>query len=118
MTRGSILEYKEAVRGRYRKANKREKGEILDEFVKVTGYHRKAAIRLLNRDSQIKREERRGRQRRYGDEEVNALRRVWEASDRLCSKRLKPFIGEMVGVMRRHGELDISTEMEANLCAG
>ena len=116
MTRGSILEYKEAVRGRYRKAKKREKGKILDEFIRITGYHRKAAIRLLNRDSQIKRCKRRGRQRRYGDEEVKALRKVWEASDRLCSKRLKPFIGEMVRVMRRYGELDINAEMEANLC--
>jgi len=47
---------------------------------------------------------------------VNALRKVREASDRLCSKRLKPFIGEIVMVMRRHGELDISAKLEANLC--
>jgi len=116
MTRGSILEYKEAVRVRYHKARKREKGKILDEFVEVTGYHRKATIRLLNRDSQIRRGKRRGRQRCYGDEEVNALRKVWEASDRLCSKRLRPFIGEMVRKMRQHGELDVTAEMETNLC--
>ena len=50
MTRGSILEYAEAVRWRYLKARKKEKGRILDEFTQVTGYHRKAAIRLLHRD--------------------------------------------------------------------
>jgi len=116
MTRGSILEYKEAVRSRYRKAKKKEKGKILDEFVEVTGYHRKAAIRLLNRDGQGKGRKRRGRRRYYGDEVVDGLREVWEASDRLCSKRLRPFMGEMVGVMRRHGELDVSAEIEAKLC--
>ena len=49
MTRSSIREYTEAVRGRYLRALKMEKGKILDEFTKVIGCHRKAAIRLLHR---------------------------------------------------------------------
>jgi len=49
MTRGSILEYLQAVRGRYLKAIKADKKKVLDEFVRVTGYHRKSAIRALNR---------------------------------------------------------------------
>jgi len=49
MTRGSIREYTEAVRGRYLGAGKKEKGRMLDEFTQVTGYHRKAAVRLLRR---------------------------------------------------------------------
>ncbi len=44
MTRGSVLEYARAVRNRYLAAERMEKGRILDEFVKVTDYHRKAAI--------------------------------------------------------------------------
>ena len=47
MTRGSMREYLDAVRGRYLKATRPEKGRILDEFTRVTGRHRKAAIRLL-----------------------------------------------------------------------
>jgi hypothetical protein len=47
---------------------------------------------------------------------VQALRQVWEASDRLCSKRLKPFLGELVKVMRRHGELAVNARVEAELC--
>ena len=35
----------EAVAARYRAAGRTEKKEILDEFVKVTGFHRKHAIR-------------------------------------------------------------------------
>jgi len=116
MTRGSIQEYTEAVRWRYLNARKEEKGRILDEFIQVTGYHRKAAIRLLHRKGLQKCEQRRGRRRRYGYEVVDALRKVWEASDRLCSKRLKPFIGELVKAMRQHGELAVNASLEAALC--
>ena len=55
MTRGSILEYLLAVRVRYRKATKADKKKVLDEFVRVTGYHRKSAIRALNRSAHVKR---------------------------------------------------------------
>ncbi len=115
MTRGSIREYIEAVRERYLRANKRDKGLILDEFIRVTGYHRKAAIRLLHRDSLTQRKKRRGRKRHYGDETINALRLLWEASDHLCSKRLKPFIGELIRVLRQHGELAVNADVEAEL---
>ena len=47
MSLGSKKELTEAIRNRYLKANKAEKGRILDEFVAATGYHRKYAIRLL-----------------------------------------------------------------------
>jgi len=116
MTRGSILEYTGAVRWRYLKARKKDKGKILDEFIQVTGYHRKAAIRLLNREVSQKREKQRGRRQRYRYEVTEALRKVWEASDRLCSKRLKPFVGEMVMVMRQHGELAVNASLETELC--
>ena len=116
MTRGSIQEYTKAVQLRYLNAKKEGKGKILDEFIQVTGYHRKAAIRLLHRKGSQKRQQRRGRRRRYGYEAVDALRKLWEASDRLCSKRLKPFIGELVRVLRQHGELAINANLEAELC--
>ena len=37
----------QALRQRYRSAAYGDKGRILDEFVAVSGYHRKHAIRLL-----------------------------------------------------------------------
>ena len=46
MTRSSVRGYTETVRGRYFLALKKEKGRILDEFTRVIGYHRKAAIRF------------------------------------------------------------------------
>ena len=89
---------------------------MLDEFTKVTGLHRKAAIRLLNRPSQPGAGKRRGRPRKYGTVAAEALRVVWEASDRLCSKRLQPFLPEMIKVLRQHGEQQIDTSTEARLC--
>jgi hypothetical protein len=45
-----------------------------------------------------------------------AVRKAWEASDRLCAQRLKPLVGEMVSAMRRHGELAVDAQIEAELC--
>ncbi len=116
MTPGGRREYTEAVRGRYLRAGKKEKGRILDEFTQVTGYHRKAAIRRLRRGSQPQPGKRRGRPRRYGPQVAEALKVAWEATDRLCSRRLHPFLPELVRVLRRHGDRTMTAEVEAQLC--
>ncbi len=115
MTRRSIMEYARALRSRYFGASRAEKGKMLDEFTQVTGLHRKATIRLLHRVGQSRADKRRGRPRRYGTGEAEALRVVWEASDRLCSKRLQPFLPEMIRVLRQHGEQIIDAATEGQL---
>ena len=116
MTRGGIREYTEAVRERYLHGSKKEKGKILDEFTNVTGRHRKAAIRLLRRRNQSRANRSRGRPRQYSAAVAGAVRVAWEATDRLCSKRLHPFLPEFVRVLRRHGEGGMTAEIEAQLC--
>jgi len=116
MTRGSIEEYTELMRRRYVGASKKVKGRLLDEYTEVTGYHRKSAIRILCRGSRPKGSKCRGRPRRYGPLVAEALKVVWEASDRLCSRRLHPFLPELVKILRRHGEQVPSAEIEAELC--
>jgi hypothetical protein len=111
MTRGSIEELAAAVRERYRKASKEEKGVMLREFCENTGYHRKSAIRLLGRKDRPG-VERRGRRRQYGAEVGRALQQVWEASGRICSKRLEPFMEELVDVLERHEELVLTPELK------
>jgi hypothetical protein len=88
---------------------------MLDEFTQVTGLHRKAAIRLLRRGKPGGVTRRRGRPSIYRDL-VPPLKAIWEASDRLCSKRLQPFLPEMLRVLRRHGEQHIEAAQEAWLC--
>ncbi len=116
MTKSSIREYVEAVRERYLLASKAEKRKILDEFTKVTGRHRKSAIRLIRRSARAQAGKKTGRPRQYKGAVVEALRLTWEATDRLCSKRLQPFLPELVQVLRAHGEGMISAEVEAQLC--
>lgn len=114
MTRGSVIEYAAVVRLRYAKAGKTEKGKILDEFTQVTGYHRKAAIRMLIGGPKRPAGQR-GRPSRYVAV-VQPLKAIWEASDRLCSKRLQPFMPEMIRVLREHGEQHFGADIEAELC--
>ena len=116
MTRRSILEYAQALRSRYFGASREEKGKMLDEFTQVTGLHRKAVIRLLHRLRHPGAGKRRGRPRKYGTGVAEMLRVVWEASDRLCSKRLQPFLPEMVKVLRQHGEQRFDAATEVQLC--
>lgn len=113
MTRRSIVEYAEALRPRYEKGTKEQKGRMLDEFTQVSGLHRKAAIRLLLKPARVCR--RRGRRREYTDV-VEPLRAIWEASDRLCSKLLRPLLPEMIMVSRCHRELDVESTTEHKLC--
>jgi hypothetical protein len=116
VTRRSTMEYAEAVRSRYLKASKKVKTKILDEFVAATGRHRKAAIRLLNRQSTPAERKKAGRPRLYGLEAMAVLKVVWEASDYLCSRRLRPFLPELVRVLKEKGELDVTAQTEAQLC--
>lgn len=114
MTRQGVVEYAEAVRERYRVAERKEKRRILDEFSETTGMHRKAAIRLLNRES-VPSVSRRGRPRRYGPEVAEALVKVWEVGDRMCSKLLVAVMPDLVEALERHGELELETDIRAQL---
>lgn len=85
--------YLEAIRKRYRQAPKSGKAKILDEFCAVCGYHRKYAIRLLGRSPGQAGNRRPGRKPRYSHPQLlEALRRIWLATDQMCSKKLKAAI--------------------------
>ncbi len=77
---------------RYRAGSRDAKCRILDEFVAITGYHRKHAIRLLRLRSVAEVSTARARPRHYGDAVAEALVVLWEASARVCGKRLKAII--------------------------
>ena len=111
MTRGGVKEYLEAIRERYQRAKRKEKSRILDEAVQDTGHHRKALVRALRSRPAQGAGKKAGRPKQYGQEAVAALKAVWEASDRVCGKRLKPFLPELVGVLERHGELVLEAEV-------
>ncbi len=74
---------------------------ILEEFVALTGYHRKSAVRLLRRGHRLPNLDRRGQPRQYTPDVKAALLAVWEACRRISPKRLGPFLPEIVTVLRR-----------------
>lgn len=113
MTRGGVQEYAEALRERYSSATKAEKGAILDEFCRTTGYHRKAAVRLLR--GSRPRSSGPPRARRYGPEVRVALEQVRAAAGDICAKRLVPFLPELVPQLERHGELRLDAATRARL---
>jgi len=112
MTRASIGELVESWRSRYLGASRKEKTVILSEFVALTDYHRKSAIRLLRNGRRPKAMDRRGRPRAYTPQVKAALLQVWEVCDYICSKRLAPFLPEMVAVLKREGEFKLPLETE------
>jgi hypothetical protein len=113
VTRRELIE---AVGQRYRAASHRDKPAILDEFVNVTGYHRKHAIRLLRKPPRSKGAKREP-QRIYDEAVREALILVWEAADRICGKRLKPLLPVLLEAMERHGHLQLDTEIRTRLLA-
>ena len=86
------------IRDRYRASSKREKSRILDEFIAVTGHHRKHGIRLLGQsgdDGEQRPAVKKGR-RIYDEAVRQALIVIWEAADRICGKRLSAALPHLV----------------------
>lgn len=104
------------LRTRYRGADKHEKKCILDEFTKVTKYGRKHAIYLLNQD-ESRTQARRGvgRKRKYDDGVKQALLYLWRIANEICSKRLIPFLPDLVEVLERTGQIELKPDVRAKL---
>jgi hypothetical protein len=96
----------EALQVRYVSAEFGERIRTLDEFVALTGYHRKHAIRLI-REEVTKTSAARARNRLYDEAVRQAITMLWEAADRVCGKRLKALIPLLVDAMERHGLFDL-----------
>ncbi len=116
---------------RYRKARKKEKKQILDEFVQITGYTRWYASHVLrNWGRRLVTRGKSGRQvvlvgarkkavrkkeRTYDAKVFRALRNVWYLCDCICGKRLAPYLREIVPKLEACGELKIVPETREKL---
>ncbi len=81
----------------------------------MVGCQRKHAVRLVGRsDEPVERKV--PRSRRIYDEAVKqALTAVWEASHRICGKRLKAALPSIVESLERHGNLDLDPGVRVRL---
>jgi hypothetical protein len=105
----------EAVGERYRGADRASKGKVLDEFVAVTGLHRKHAMRILRQKAAPSRQSARPERRIYTEAVRTALIVLWEASDRLCGKRLRPLVPILIEAMESHGHLALDPVIKTKL---
>ena len=96
-------------------SNRKERGRILDEFVAVSGLHRKHAMRLLRAGQPDQRSGPRPARRLYDEAVREALIVIWEASDRVCGKRLRALVPILVEAMERHGHLQLTPEVRTGL---
>jgi len=104
-----------ALVGRYAASSREQRGRILDEFTAVSGLHRKHAMRLLRAGRPQGRTGARPERRLYKEAVREALIVLWEASDRVCGKRLRALVPILVEAMERHGHLQLAPDVRAGL---
>ncbi len=102
---------------RYQRSNRKGKGAILVEFTGLTGYCRCYASWLLKnwgkrivigRHTLVGGEMTGGvrrRKKRYGDDVVKTVKRLWCLMDFPCGKRLAPSLKWMIPKLEHHKEL-------------
>jgi hypothetical protein len=114
-----------ALAEQFRRARKKVKGQILDEFVEATEYTRSYAAWLLRNhgrrvevrpgvvlEGQAGKRVRAPRPRRYGPPVVKALKQVWEILDYVNSKRLAAALPEVVPRLVAQRELKASKAVQ------
>jgi len=95
--------------GRYRKAGKQEKTQLLDEMEAVTGLHRKSILRTIN--GQLSRKKRiRERGKTYSVDVDDATRVIARSLDYPCAERLQPNLVWMARQLSAHGAIRLQPE--------
>jgi hypothetical protein len=118
ITKEAREELARATRRRYQAtANREEKSRMLAEFIATTGYHPKSALRVLNQSDARDEVHRRKRPRLYDEAAREALIVLWEASDRVCGKRLEPLLRTLLPAIERHGHLQLEPVIRGKLLA-
>jgi len=104
MSLSAKREYLARIHGRYQRGGRPHKRRILDEFCATCGYHRKAALRLLNRPLRTAPSKRPGPKIIYEPAVVlPVLQPIWLASDQLCGKLLKAALPQWLEHQERRG---------------
>jgi hypothetical protein len=106
------------MRGRYRSASLVDKRRILDEFVALTGCHRKHAIRVRCSSSTTDQQPATTPpcERIWGEAVREAAGVLWEAADR-ARERFKPLLPILVTALERHGHLTLDPAVRERLLA-
>jgi hypothetical protein len=110
-------QYMRTLREKYLRADKKEKGRILDEYCRNTGQERKYAIKKLRYKANLKPEGsvRKARKEYYDGYVRSALVRLWVIFDYPCGQRLAPLLKDESAKLRALGEVACSDEVLCKL---
>jgi len=119
------------LKDRYQRASKKEKTMMLNEFLRLTGYNRCYACQILKKKEIVlgylniagkrikyitdKRKIKRKKKKIYDQEVLVALKEIWKICDYICSKRLAPFLSEIIPVLERWGEIKLNLKVREKL---
>lgn len=111
----------------YQRARKKEKGDILRQLVELTGYVQRYAARLLRQHGKktrvgktviigdVSKKPGRNRQPTYDGEVIEELRKIWMIMDCICGKRLEAALADLIPVLKRNMEIQLSPTTEEKL---
>ena len=99
----------------YREASSAQKRVLLDAFAQATGYHRRYGMWLLNHADDVLHAPAYARPSHYGPEVQHALLLSWNAANRICAKRLIPFLPTLIDSLERHEQLHLTEECRSQL---
>jgi len=99
----------------YRQASPSQKRTLLEAFIATTGYVRKYARWLLNHAEQVQQTHGRSHLRSSGPDIQHALFLVWNAANRICAKRLIPFLPPLLEALERHEHLHLTEDCRSQL---
>jgi hypothetical protein len=112
----------------YQRARKKEKGNILEQFIRATRYNRCYAAHILRTHgkklritpktvliSDIRKRRTRKKERIYDDAVAAPLKKAWEMMDYICGKRLAPILKELIPRLIRFGEIRLTPEAKDKL---
>jgi len=116
MNKEAKEQYMDTLRKRYFKADKKEKGAILDEYCRNTGQERKYAGKKFNYKVKLKRkEDRKKRACFYDSAVITVLVEIWKIFDYPCGQRLEGILITETENLRRWEEIICSDEMADKL---
>jgi hypothetical protein len=99
----------------YREASSAQKCVLLDAFAQATGYHHLYGMWLLNYAEDVLHAHAYTRPSHYGPEVQHALLLIWNAANRICAKRLIPFLPTLIDSLERHAQLHLTEECRSQL---
>jgi hypothetical protein len=116
MTIDEVYKYLRRMRSAYEQGSRTEKGRMLEDMERVTGRHRRSLVRLLSGPlERHPRHKQRGRS--YTADFDAALRCIYESYGRICAERLHPKLVELAAQLARHGEVDLTESLKAQLAS-